>query len=85
MLITQAVTLSDGRTGYVLADAAELPADVPMPDSKDTLDAVIRHHFPDASQVFYAAGGNFQIAAVEDREGDMWRVWSDGDTQRYAC
>lgn len=46
------------------------------------LDAVINRHFPNRLLTFYMEGDN-DVAAVEDHDGNMWRVWADGDTQKY--
>lgn len=47
------------------------------------LDRVINRHFPHRLLTFYTENGPDEVAAVEDHNGDMWRVWADGDTQRY--
>jgi hypothetical protein len=47
------------------------------------LDRVINRHFPNRLLTFYNEDPNFEVAAIEDHNGDMWRVWADGDTQRY--
>lgn len=57
------------------AGVPEFTEDTPRP-----VDAVITRHFPDALSVFYSSP---DYAAVEDKNGDMWRVWADGDTERY--
>lgn len=51
--------------------------------TKEELDAVINRWFPENLGVFYAPG-TFELAAVEDTAGNMWRVWADGDTQEYT-
>jgi hypothetical protein len=47
------------------------------------LNAVINRHFPTRLGTFYIEGSD-ELAAVEDRYGNMWRVWADGDTQKYS-
>lgn len=46
------------------------------------LDRVINRHFPNRLLTFYLEGSD-ELAAVEDNNGHMWRVWADGDTQKY--
>ena len=46
------------------------------------LDRVINSHFPNRLLTFYLEYSD-ELAAVEDNNGHMWRVWADGDTQKY--
>lgn len=46
------------------------------------LDKVINKWFPKRLGTFYEENNN-DLAAVEDMDGNMWRVWADGDTQKY--
>lgn len=48
------------------------------------LDAVINRHFPNRLLTFYIEGSD-DLAAVEDHNGNMWRVWADGNTQKYSA
>lgn len=67
------------------------PSDEPCADAQcayhrdvkvTALDTVIEKHFPDRLMTFYHVSGS--IAAVEAANGDMWRVWDDGDTEHYS-
>jgi hypothetical protein len=58
-------------TGYI--------EDIRTPRQK--IDAVIFSKFPERLMTFYTTDDI--MAAVEDKNGDMWRVWPDGDTERY--
>ena len=51
--------------------------------TKDQLDQVINKHFPNRLLTFYLPDDNYDVAAVENCDGSMWRVWADGDTQKY--
>ncbi|QFG12773.1 hypothetical protein PBI_MIMI_299 [Arthrobacter phage Mimi] len=51
--------------------------------TKAELDVVINRHFPNRLLTFYMEDDNWDVAAVEDHDGNMWRVWADGDTQKY--
>lgn len=71
-----------------LLEAAGVP-EFPEEDSeahwtREQLDAVINKHFPNRLLTFYREDSN-DVAAVEDSDGNMWRVWADGDTQKYSA
>jgi hypothetical protein len=50
---------------------------------RQRLDQRINRLFPSHQQVFYIEGNN-DLAAVEDYDGNMWRVWADGDAEKYT-
>jgi hypothetical protein len=52
--------------------------------TREAVDAMIEHHIPNRLMVFYPDGGDQRIAAVEDADGNMWRIWSDGASEYYA-
>jgi hypothetical protein len=51
--------------------------------SETALQVMIDHYFPERMMVFYPEAKT-TLAAVEDKNGDMWRVWADGDTEQYT-
>lgn len=66
-----------------LLEAAGVP-EFPEENTKATreqLDEVINRHFPDRLDTFYSVSTG--LAAVEDKDGHMWRVWPDGDIEVY--
>lgn len=51
--------------------------------TREELDEVIERLFPGRLGTFYSED-SYYLAAVEDANGDMWRVWADGDTESYG-
>lgn len=51
--------------------------------NREKIDDVIAKAFPNALGRFYG-DDDFEVAAIEDQYGNMWRVWADGDTQKYV-
>lgn len=49
---------------------------------REIIDAVIDAEFPDSSSRFYAEDDS--LAAVEDKEGNMWRIWPDSTYEKYT-
>ena len=50
-------------------------------DKREAVEAMVEHHFPERLDTFYSATTG--LAAVEDTDGNMWRVWPDGDIEVY--
>jgi hypothetical protein len=50
-------------------------------DKREAVEAMVEHHFPDRLDTFYSSTTG--LAAVEDKDGNMWRVWPDGDLEVY--
>lgn len=50
-------------------------------DKQEAIEAMVEHHFPERLDVFYSPATG--LAAVEDKEGNMWRVWPDGNMELY--
>lgn len=68
------------------AGVPEHPEDDAEPNwTREQLNAVIEKHFPNRLLTFYteAMENNNEVAAVEDADGRMYRVWADGDSQPY--
>lgn len=50
-------------------------------DKFEAVYAMVEHHFPERLDAFYSKTTG--LAAVEDTDGNMWRVWPDGDIEVY--
>jgi len=50
-------------------------------NKREAVEALVQHHFPERLDTFYSATTG--LAAVEDTDGNMWRVWPDGDIEVY--
>lgn len=50
-------------------------------DKREAVEAMVDHHFPERLDTFYSATTG--LAAVEDTDGNMWRVWPDGNIEVY--
>jgi hypothetical protein len=50
-------------------------------DKREAVAAMVEHHFPERLDTFYSESTG--LAAVEDTDGNMWRVWPDGDIEVY--
>lgn len=72
-----------GMDSSDLPEIARIISEGTVP-TREQLDEVINRHFPNRLLTFYTEG-SFDVAAVEDHEGNMWRVWADGDTQKYTA
>lgn len=54
---------------------------------REQLEDIISYHFPDGVFAKFWEdddGTDFGICAVEDKEGNMWRIFSDGDREKYT-
>lgn len=47
----------------------------------EAVEAMVEHHFPERLDTFYSRTTG--LIAVEDKDGNMWRVWPDGDIEVY--
>lgn len=70
---------------YALESALETAQELltEFPATKEDVDLIINRHFPNRLATFYSLEG-YEVAAVEDAKGNMWRVWADGDTEQYT-
>lgn len=50
-------------------------------DKSEATRAMVAHHFPERLDAFYSPTTG--LAAVEDKDGNMWRVWPDGNIEIY--
>lgn len=50
-------------------------------DKREAVAAMVDHHFPERLDTFYSESTG--LAAVEDTDGNLWRVWPDGDIEVY--
>jgi hypothetical protein len=50
-------------------------------NQREAVEAMVQHHFPERLDAFYSPTTG--LAAVEDTDGNMWRVWPDGNIEVY--
>jgi len=50
-------------------------------NKQEAIEVMVAHHFPERLDEFYSPTTG--LAAVEDKDGNMWRVWPDGNIEVY--